>query len=135
MGAAFLLVFAAKTNAQAFTALGNYDFKGFLGLWQWSSEIPGLMGGIAMVYMKLLLLAAVAIFFSVFMSMTVNFFLSSAVFIVGNLSSVTESMASSPKTAAVLTSLAFHACRTSGLRYPESAHPSGRPAGGHRDTC
>jgi len=81
MGVAFLLVFAAKTNAHAFAALGNYDFKGFL---------------------KLLLLAAVAIFFSVFMSMTVNFFLSSAVFIIGNLSSVTESMANSPNTAAVL---------------------------------
>lgn len=102
MGLAFLLVFVVKTNAQAFGALGNYDWKAFMGLWQWSSEIPALAGGIAMVYMKLLLLSAVAIFFSVFMSMTVNFFLSSAVFIIGNLSSVTESMATSPNTASVL---------------------------------
>ena len=55
-----------------------------------------------MVYMKLLLLTAVAVFFSVFASVTVNFFLSAAVFIVGNLSSVTEAMAKSDKTSAPL---------------------------------
>lgn len=102
MGLAFVIVFILKTNGRALTELANGDFGTFLASWQWSSEIPTLAGGILMTYMKLLLLAAVAIFFSVFMSVTVNFFLSSAVFIVGNLSTVIESMASSPNTAAVL---------------------------------
>lgn len=102
MGVAFLIVFILKTNSDALGALANHDFAGFRAAWIWSAEIPGLMGGVGMVYMKLLLLAAVAVFFSVFVSITVNFFLSSAVFIVGNLSGVTESIAKSPSTAAIL---------------------------------
>ncbi len=98
MGIAFVLVFALKTNQNALEGLFRGDIKAFWGEWHWSTEIPGLIGGVGMVYMKLLLFAAVAIFFSVFITVTINFFLSSAVFIVGNLSSVTESMAKNPGT-------------------------------------
>ena len=110
MGLAFLIVFVLKTNTPAFDALFNKDISGFFGQWQWSQELPSLVGGILMGYMKLLLLAAVAIFFSVWVSVTVNFFLSSAVFIVGSMSSVTESMAKSPNTVALLRPIykAFH---------------------------
>lgn len=46
-----------------------------------------------MIYMQLALLTSVAIFFSVFTTPLVNFFLSFALFIVGNLSSLTQDMA------------------------------------------
>lgn len=111
MGAAFLLVFILKTNAEALSELGQGDFAAFAARWIWSSEIGGLVGGIIMVFVKLLLLSALAVFFSVFMSITVNFFLSSAVFIVGNLSAVTESLAKSPNTSPLLKPL------YSGLHY------------------
>ncbi len=102
MGAAFLVVFLLKINSPALGDLFGGDFRGFLGGWVWSSEIPGLIGGLAMVYMKLLLLLAVAVFFSVFSTVTVNFFLTSAVFAAGSVSSVTESLAKNPSTAAPL---------------------------------
>lgn len=105
MGLAFLIVFLIKVNTgddSAMDALANYHIGEFFSRFHWSVEIPGLIGGIAMVFLKLLLLAAVAIFFSVFISITVNFFLSAAVFIVGSMSSVTESMANNPETSPLL---------------------------------
>ncbi|MEI6914560.1 MAG: ABC transporter permease subunit [Armatimonadota bacterium] len=113
MAIAFILVFALKTNTgdgSSIEALGNGKIVDFFKLWHWSSEIPSLFSGAGMVFMKLLLLSSVAIFFSVFVSVTVNFFLSSAVFIVGSLSSVTESMAKSENTATLLKPLytVFH---------------------------
>lgn len=102
MGAAFLVVFLLKVNTRALSSLASLDFGAFWGSWVWSGEIPGLIGGIAMVYMKLLLLLAVAVCFSTFATVTVNFFLSSAVFIAGSISSVTEAMSKSPNTPIVL---------------------------------
>ena len=52
--------------------------------------------GVVMIFFQLTLLSAVALFFSVFLSPFVNFFLTFAVYLVGSLSSVTESMASDP---------------------------------------
>lgn len=46
-----------------------------------------------MIYMQLLLLSSLAIFFSVFTTPLVNFFLSFALFIIGNLSSLTQDLA------------------------------------------
>jgi len=46
-----------------------------------------------MIYMQLLLLTSVSIFFSVFTTPLVNFFLSFGIFIVGNMSSFTEDLA------------------------------------------
>lgn len=102
MGAAFLLVFLLKVNTRALESLASLDFGAFWTSWVWSGEVPGLIGGIAMVYMKLLLLLAVAVCFSTFATVTVNFFLSSAVFIAGSISSVTEAMSKSPNTPIVL---------------------------------
>ena len=48
--------------------------------------------GVGMIYLQLLLLCSLAIFFSVFLSPLVNFFLTLALFIVGNLSSFTEDL-------------------------------------------
>ncbi len=52
--------------------------------------------GVVMTFFQMLLLAALSIFFSTFTTPVVNFFLSFGVFMVGNLSSVTDSLASNP---------------------------------------
>jgi len=51
-----------------------------------------LFKGVLMTYMQLLLLCSVAIFFSVFVTPLVNFFLTLSTFIVGNLSTFTEDL-------------------------------------------
>lgn len=53
---------------------------------------PEMMKGVAMTFFQMMLLAALAIFFSTFATPVVNFFLSFGIFLVGNLSSVTESL-------------------------------------------
>jgi len=57
----------------------------------------GLVTGVAMVYFQSLLLLGVTVFFSVFLTPTVNFFMSGAVFFLGNFSSVLGSLASNPE--------------------------------------
>ena len=52
-----------------------------------------LLKGILMIFFQLFLLSSVALFFSVFLTPVVNFFLTSAVYIIGSLSEVTMSMA------------------------------------------
>lgn len=60
-------------------------------------HIPSdMFWGVVMTFFQMLLLAALAIFFSTFATPVVNFFLSFGVFMVGNLSSVTDSLASNP---------------------------------------
>lgn len=49
--------------------------------------------GVLMIYMQLLLLTSVAIFFSVFLSPLVNFFLTMSLYVVGNLSTFTQDLA------------------------------------------
>lgn len=48
--------------------------------------------GVLMTFFQMMLLAALTIFFSTFTTQVVNFFLSFGIFLVGNLSSVTESL-------------------------------------------
>jgi ABC-type transport system involved in multi-copper enzyme maturation permease subunit len=56
-----------------------------------------LFKGILMIYMQLVLLAAVGMFFSVFLTPLVNFFLTTSTFIIGNLSSFTQDLAQTNK--------------------------------------
>jgi ABC-type transport system involved in multi-copper enzyme maturation permease subunit len=56
---------------------------------------PEMFSGVMLTFFQMLLLAALAIFFSTFATPVVNFFLSFAIFLVGNLSSVTESLTTS----------------------------------------
>lgn len=53
---------------------------------------PGLIIGVVMIYFQALLLLGVAVFFSVFLTPTVNFFMSGAVFMVGSFSSTMGSL-------------------------------------------
>jgi ABC-type transport system involved in multi-copper enzyme maturation permease subunit len=53
----------------------------------------GLFKGVLMIYMQLLLLCSLAIFLSTFLTPLVNFFLSLAMFVIGNLSSFTQDLA------------------------------------------
>ena len=53
---------------------------------------PEMVRGIFMTFFQMLLLAALTIFFSTFTTPIVNFFLSFGIFMVGNLSSVTDSL-------------------------------------------
>ena len=58
---------------------------------QWHPELA-LLKGILMIFFQLLLLSSVALVFSVFTTPVVNFFLTSAVYMVGSLSEITLSM-------------------------------------------
>lgn len=57
----------------------------------WHPEFS-LLKGVVMIFFQMYLLSAVSLFFSVFITPVVNFFLTSAVYIVGSLSDVTEVM-------------------------------------------
>lgn len=54
-----------------------------------------MVKGVVLTFFQLLLLAALTIFFSTFATPVVNFFLSFGIFLVGNLSSVTDSLTTS----------------------------------------
>ena len=56
---------------------------------------PEMFKGVIMTFFQMLLLAALSIFFSTFATPVVNFFLSFGIFLVGNLSSVTDSLTTS----------------------------------------
>lgn len=56
-----------------------------------------LFKGVLMIYMQMLLLCSLAIFFSTFLQPLVNFFLTLALFIVGNMSTFTEDLAKTSK--------------------------------------
>src|ERR1043166_6116879 len=67
----------------------------FIGVlyWQEGHVIAyDMMKGVAMTFFQMMLLGAMAIFFSTFATPVVNFFLSFGIFIVGNMSVVTESL-------------------------------------------
>lgn len=57
--------------------------------WQW--DWP-LLSGVLMIYFQLVILTSVALVFSVFTTPVVNFFLTSAVYIVGSMSDITQAM-------------------------------------------
>lgn len=52
--------------------------------------------GVSLTFFQMMLLAALSIFFSTFAAPVVNFFLSFGIFLVGNLSSVTDSLTANP---------------------------------------
>jgi len=81
MGLAFVIAVIAKSH-------GKFD--------------SSIISGIVMIYFQFLLLASVTIFLSTFITPTVNFFVSLAIYMVGSLSSVTEAMAHSDKANAVV---------------------------------
>lgn len=62
---------------------------------QWHPEWP-LLKGVLMIFFQLFLLSSITMFFSVFSTPVVNFFLTSAVYIIGTLSDITMSMAQKP---------------------------------------
>lgn len=67
----------------------------FLGVVAWNEKghlAPEMVQGVIMTFFQMMLLGAMAIFFSTFATPVVNFFLSFAIFMVGNMSSVTESL-------------------------------------------
>ncbi|MCC6730441.1 MAG: ABC transporter permease subunit [Chthonomonadales bacterium] len=66
----------------------------FLGVlaFQEKSFSPEMAKGVVMTFFQMTLLGALAIFFSTFATPVVNFFMSFGLFIVGNLSTVTESL-------------------------------------------
>jgi ABC-type transport system involved in multi-copper enzyme maturation permease subunit len=68
----------------------------FLGVlyFQENRFAPDMMKGVAMTFFQMMLLGAMSIFFSTFATPVVNFFMSFGIFIVGNMSSVTESLTS-----------------------------------------
>ena len=59
-------------------------------------DVRNVTKGVVMIFFQLTLVGAVALFFSVFVSPFVNFFLTFAVYLLGSISSVTESLASNP---------------------------------------
>lgn len=69
---------------------------------------PDMMKGVVMTFFQMMLLGAMAIFFSTFSTPVVNFFLTFGVFIVGNLSTVTESLISNKNPATRLIATAVH---------------------------
>jgi len=82
MGAAF--IFLTPLELMAFQKM-HISWADWLPIWQ----------GVIMIFFQLMLVNAVALLFSVFLSPFVNFFLSFAVYLLGSMSSVTESLADS----------------------------------------
>ncbi len=65
---------------------------------------PAILDGIVMIFFQMMLVNAVAMMFSVFVTPFVNFFLTFATYIVGSMSSVTESLAMpNPKQSMIVT--------------------------------
>lgn len=79
-------------------------------LWiQENHRIPGeMLKGVLMTFFQMMLLAALTIFFSTFASPLINFFLSFGIFLVGNLSSVTDSLTTSNNVITRYGGLAIH---------------------------
>jgi ABC-type transport system involved in multi-copper enzyme maturation permease subunit len=69
---------------------------------------PDMAKGVLMTFFQMMLLGAMAIFFSTFATPVVNFFLSFALFLVGNMSSVTESLTSNKNPATKILANVLH---------------------------
>lgn len=79
-----------------FQSLRETPDVGF-GKWITSGSVsPEMVRGVFMTFFQMLLLAALTIFFSTFTTPIVNFFLSFGVFMVGNMSSVFDSLTTNP---------------------------------------
>ena len=62
----------------------------------WDKDITDAVKGIVLIFFQIMLLAGVSMCLSVILSPFVNFFLSFAIYLLGSMSSVTESLASDP---------------------------------------
>ena len=82
----------------------------FLGViyWQQHNLPREMVTGVAMTFFQMMLLGAMAIFFSTFATPVVNFFLTFAIFMVGNMSSVTESLTSNKNPATKVLATILH---------------------------
>lgn len=82
----------------------------FLGVlrYQEGRFAPEMAQGVMMTFFQMTLLGALAIFFSTFATPVVNFFLSFGLFIVGNLSTVTESLLQNKNVATRLVATVVH---------------------------
>ena len=82
----------------------------FLGVVYWQEHrLPmEMVKGVSMTFFQMMLLGAMAIFFSTFATPVVNFFLTFAIFMVGNMSSVTESLTSNKNPATKLLATILH---------------------------
>jgi ABC-type transport system involved in multi-copper enzyme maturation permease subunit len=69
---------------------------------------PQMAMGVGLTFFQMMLLGALAIFFSTFATPVVNFFLSFGIFIVGNLSTVTESLLSNKSPVTRILATAVH---------------------------
>jgi ABC-type transport system involved in multi-copper enzyme maturation permease subunit len=84
----------------------------FLGVVTWQDAHHAvsmeMVKGVAMTFFQMMLLGAMAIFFSTFATPVVNFFLTFAIFMVGNMSSVTESLTSNKNPATKMLATVLH---------------------------
>jgi ABC-type transport system involved in multi-copper enzyme maturation permease subunit len=69
---------------------------------------PEMMKGVMLTFFQMMLLGAMSIFFSTFATPVVNFFMSFAIFMVGNMSSVTESLLSNKNPATKIVASIVH---------------------------
>ena len=69
---------------------------------------PEMVQGVIMTFFQMMMLAALAIFFSTFATPVVNFFLSFGIFLIGNLSSVTDSLTTNPNAVVSTAGKAIH---------------------------
>jgi ABC-type transport system involved in multi-copper enzyme maturation permease subunit len=96
-----------------FTVFINIAAMGIVFLvmiyFQEKGHIPGeMIKGVILTFFQMMLLAALTIFFSTFATPVVNFFLSFGIFLVGNLSSVTDSLTTSTNKVARLVGSIVH---------------------------
>ncbi len=89
------------------TAMGIV-FLGVLYFQEGHKFAPEMMKGVVMTFFQMMLLGAMAIFFSTFATPVVNFFMSFSIFIVGNMSSVTESLTSNKNPATKVLATFLH---------------------------
>jgi len=62
----------------------------------WDADITEALKGVLMIFFQIMLLGGISMCFSVILSPFVNFFLSFAIYLLGSMSSVTESLAANP---------------------------------------
>lgn len=104
MGAVFILMTAIKAalSTATISASGAGGIAG--GTVEFKPQVfdPQLILGVIMIYCQFLMLSAVVMFFSVFLTPTVNFFASAGVYVVGSASAVWQSLASKDSSAHLL---------------------------------
>lgn len=88
-------------------AMMGLVFLGVLYL-QERAFAPDMLKGVVLTFFQMMLLAALTICFSTFATPVVNFFLSFGIFIVGNLSTVTESLTSNQRPVTRIVATVIH---------------------------